>query len=173
MREIALFIISCFKTHVGYLIPWDRQHNNIQVLGGESGLCWRHIRKVTQDGWGIPRAILAGYGHTTAYRSWVNSPRPPRHFPTPAPYHNTDALWMLKTFLHDMKGRIWGEANTGSCSRRREACLARRRTYGKGTKHTLDLVHLIPLCVKDTFGSKAKKYNFDYYCFQTCRDSSK
>lgn len=76
-------------------------------------------------------------------------------------------------FFGYVKGRIWGEENAGSCFGRREAWLARQRPYGIGTKHTLDLVHLIPLCVKDTFRSKAKKYSFDYYCFQTCRDFSK
>jgi len=72
-----------------------------------------------------------------------------------------------------VKGRIWGDENTGVCSGRQEECLARWQPYGIRTKHILDLVHLIPLCVKDTLGSKAKKYNFDYYCFQTCRDFSK
>lgn len=71
-----------------------------------------------------------------------------------------------------VKGRIQGKENTGVCSGRQKECLARQRPYGIWTKHILDLVHLIPLYVKDALRSMAKKYNFGY-CFRACRDFSK
>lgn len=63
-------------------------------------------------------------------------------------------------FFVSVKGRIQGKENTGVCSGRQKGCLARQRPYGIQTKHILHLVHLIPLHVKDTLRSMAKKYSF-------------
>lgn len=70
----------------------------------------------------------------------------------------TGVKWQF--FLLNVKGRIWGEETTAVCSGRQEERLASWWPYGTWTKHILDRVHLIPLCVKDTSGSKAKKILF-------------
>lgn len=84
------------------------------------------------------------------------------------PYAGQAAIF----FFVSVKGRIQGKENTRVCSGRQKGCLARQRPYGIRTKHIFHLVHLIPLHVKDTLRSMAKKYSFGH-CFQTCRDFSK